>query len=149
MHACDRKELAKWPQYRGRIVEDSLGRKQIHLNVWGYFLFWTAFYVLRGSQTRPEAAPAAAPRYGHLTPSLGTVRKVLRGDISGASYPLATRVAFYRDWSPRTNSLDVQSSSPRGALIPQCVLPDCPPFLSLPCPLRHSAADATQRKKCS
>ncbi len=56
--------------------------------MFGYFLFWTAFYVLRGGQTRPDAAPAhAAPRYGHLAPSLGTVRKVGGSSLPKASCP--------------------------------------------------------------
>jgi hypothetical protein len=70
-----RKELERWPQYRGRILQDGLGRNQIHLNVFTYFLFWMAFYVLRGSQTQQSAAPAHMRRYSHLTPSLGSMAK--------------------------------------------------------------------------
>ena len=77
LRCLNRRELARWPQYGGRVFTDAAGRPQVHLNVFGYFLFWTAFYVLRGGQTtRHDVAPAyAQPRYGHLTPSLGTVRK--------------------------------------------------------------------------
>ena len=35
----------------GRVVEDGGGRMRIHLSVWGYFLFWTAFYALKGLST--------------------------------------------------------------------------------------------------
>ena len=74
-----RQELATWPQYSKRIVRGPGGRAAVHLDVFGYYVFWTAFYVLRGSQT---AAPApVVPRQGRLAysaiaPSLGTVRKV-------------------------------------------------------------------------
>lgn len=46
------KELARWPQYEGRLVVDASGRCQIHLDVFEYFIFWTAFYVLRSSQSQ-------------------------------------------------------------------------------------------------
>ncbi|BDA48624.1 hypothetical protein COCOBI_12-3050 [Coccomyxa sp. Obi] len=72
-----RKELERWPQYRGRIFQDPQGRTQIHLNVLSYFLFWMAFYVLRGSQAQSLAAPSRAARYNHLAPSFGSVKKTL------------------------------------------------------------------------
>lgn len=45
-----RRQLELWPQYAGRIHMDALGRPQVYLNVFEYFMFWTAFYVLRGSR---------------------------------------------------------------------------------------------------
>ena len=76
MPGC-RKELEKWPQYQKHILVDGRGNCHVHLNVFEYFVFWTAFYVLRSSQVTSEYHPRASPRgYGHLAPSLGTVRKV-------------------------------------------------------------------------
>ena len=72
-----RQELERWPQYRGRIFQDAQGRTQIHLNVLSYFLFWMAFYVLRGSQAQSLAAPTRAALYSHLNPSFGSVKKVI------------------------------------------------------------------------
>lgn len=48
--ASGRRELENWPQYRGHIRPDSSGRTQVYLNVFEYFLFWNAFYVLRGGR---------------------------------------------------------------------------------------------------
>ena len=79
-HACVcRQELSTWPQYAKCIVKGPGGRAAIHLDVFAYFAFWTAFYVLRGSQTRPP--DPVMPRqgrlaYSSLAPSLGTVKKV-------------------------------------------------------------------------
>lgn len=124
MRACGRKELARWPQYRGRVVEDGAGRTQIHLNVWGYFLFWTAFYVLRGSQTRPEAAPAAAPRYGHLTPSLGTVRKARTLERSPPCLPYSHMPVTLLCCSPRCTEEENAASTIAGASGTVIVLAD-------------------------
>ncbi|GLC41058.1 hypothetical protein PLESTB_000948000 [Pleodorina starrii] len=44
-----RRLLDTWPQYRGRLRHDPAGRPQVYLNLFEYFMFWTAFYVLRGS----------------------------------------------------------------------------------------------------
>ncbi len=71
-----RRELERWPQYQGRILQDGHGRTQIHLNVFYYFLFWMAFYVLRGSRTQPGGAPSHLRLYSHLAPSFGSVAKV-------------------------------------------------------------------------
>lgn len=74
---CNRKALEDWPQYSKHIIEDARGKHHVHLNVFEYFIFWTAFYVLRSSQVSGSYNPQAAPRgYGHLTPSFGSVRKV-------------------------------------------------------------------------
>ncbi|EFJ53110.1 hypothetical protein VOLCADRAFT_127384 [Volvox carteri f. nagariensis] len=57
--------LDAWPQYRGRIRADPAGRPQVYLNLFEYFMFWTAFYVLRGSasdnsRSDPRAPPGSA-----------------------------------------------------------------------------------------
>ena len=79
MATC-RQELATWPQYAKRIVRGPGGRAAIHLDVFGYYVFWTAFYVLRGSQTAAPD-PVNTPRQGRLAysaiaPSFGTLRQV-------------------------------------------------------------------------
>ena len=72
-----RKALESWPQYYKHIVTDARGKHHVHLNVFEYFAFWTAFYVLRSSQVSGSYNPQLAPKgYGHLAPSLGSVRKV-------------------------------------------------------------------------
>jgi len=45
--------------------------------VLSYFLFWTAFYVLRGSQAQSLATASRPAIYSHLTPSFGSVKKVI------------------------------------------------------------------------
>lgn len=73
-----RQELVTWPQYAKRIVRGAGGRAAIHLDVFGYYAFWTAFYVLRGSQTAaPSRSRLSQGRlaYSHLAPGLGTVLK--------------------------------------------------------------------------
>ncbi|KAG2501874.1 hypothetical protein HYH03_000372 [Edaphochlamys debaryana] len=56
-----RRVLDSWPQYRGRIRQDAAGRPQVFLNVFEYFMFWTAFYVLRGSSSDSGRADPRAP----------------------------------------------------------------------------------------
>ncbi|KAL4451949.1 hypothetical protein ABPG75_007611 [Micractinium tetrahymenae] len=59
-----RAELERWPQYaRGAIVADASGRCHVKLGVFQFFLFWFAFYVIKGdggagvdSQLRPQSA---------------------------------------------------------------------------------------------
>lgn len=46
--AAGRTELEHWPQYAGTLVYDSAGKPHVHLGVFSYFVFWTAFYVLKG-----------------------------------------------------------------------------------------------------
>ena len=61
------------------ILTDASGGMHVHLNVFEYFVFWAAFYVLRGSQAAGAAAGQRPSRgYASLAPSLGTVRKVQR-----------------------------------------------------------------------
>ena len=57
-----RQELERWPQYqRGAIVSDAAGRCHVKLGVFQFFLFWFAFYVIKGdgggmdSQLRPQS----------------------------------------------------------------------------------------------
>jgi hypothetical protein len=74
-----RRALEKWPQYKGHLKPDPRDPEKcvVHLNTLEYFIFWTAFYVLRSSQVSGSYHPAAPPRgYGHLTPSFGAVTKV-------------------------------------------------------------------------
>eukprot|EP00879_Flechtneria_rotunda_P023522 GHRR01024884.1.p1 GENE.GHRR01024884.1~~GHRR01024884.1.p1 ORF type:complete len:956 (+),score=357.62 GHRR01024884.1:92-2959(+) len=46
-----RLELDSWPQYHGRLRLDAAGRCQVHLNMFQYFMFWAAFYVLRAGRS--------------------------------------------------------------------------------------------------
>ena len=55
-----RAELERWPQYRGRLRPDAAGRWQVVLNMYEFFMFWAAFYVLRGSRGAEAAAARAA-----------------------------------------------------------------------------------------
>ncbi|GBF95518.1 hypothetical protein Rsub_07868 [Raphidocelis subcapitata] len=67
--AGGRAELERWPQYRGRLRAEAGGRCQVMLNMYEYFMFWAAFYVLRGTRghegARPDA-PAGRARAGQL-----------------------------------------------------------------------------------
>ncbi|GAX78724.1 hypothetical protein CEUSTIGMA_g6162.t1 [Chlamydomonas eustigma] len=52
--ATGRKQLESWPQYHKSIIgpeRSSTRRTQIFLDVFTYFMFWTAFYVLRGNRS--------------------------------------------------------------------------------------------------
>ena len=68
--------MERWPQYKGRIVLDGQGNPHIHLSVLTYFLFWTAFYVLRGSHASHTAEATRPARTLSLTPNFGSVKKV-------------------------------------------------------------------------
>ena len=70
--------MERWPQYKGRIVLDGQGNPHIHLSVLTYFLFWTAFYVLRGSHASHTAEATRPVRTLSLTPNFGSVKKVRR-----------------------------------------------------------------------
>lgn len=62
---------------------DGQGRPRIHLNVLTYFLFWTAFYVLRGSHSSATSAATRPVRTLSLTPNFGSVKKVGALDVDG------------------------------------------------------------------
>ena len=68
--------MERWPQYMSHIVLDGQGHPRIHLNVLTYFLFWTAFYVLRGSHSSRTSEATRPARTLSLTPAFGTVKKV-------------------------------------------------------------------------
>ena len=68
--------MERWPQYKGHIKMDAQGKPAIHLNVLTYFLFWTAFYVLRGSHSSASSAATRPVRTLSLTPNFGSVKKV-------------------------------------------------------------------------
>ena len=68
--------MERWPQYRSHIVLDGQGKPRIHLNVLTYFLFWTAFYVLRGSHSSATSAATRPVRTLSLAPTFGSVKKV-------------------------------------------------------------------------
>lgn len=81
LSCSSRKELACWPQYAKRLVREAGGKTAIHLDLFGFYVFWTAFYVLRGSQT---AAPRSqTPAHGRLAVSslahsLGSISREVR-----------------------------------------------------------------------
>ncbi|CAK0739108.1 hypothetical protein CVIRNUC_001137 [Coccomyxa viridis] len=81
--APGRAEMERWPQYKGRIVLDGQGNPHIHLSVLTYFLFWTAFYVLRGSHASHTAEATRPVRTLSLTPNFGSVKKKLRVSRAG------------------------------------------------------------------
>jgi hypothetical protein len=63
--AAGRRELEAWPQYSRHIMGpelDATRRPQVSLDVFTYYMFWTAFYVLRGNRwgtlQRAEKRPA-------------------------------------------------------------------------------------------
>ena len=73
--------LHSWPQYSGRLLADAQGRSAIHVPVFQYFVFWTAFYMLRGPQS--DSGSFQQPNQGShrsytaaLGPSLGSVTRV-------------------------------------------------------------------------
>lgn len=73
--------LQTWPQYNARLLSDPQGRPAIHVPVFQYFLFWTAFYMLRGPQSDSTSfqQPNQGSRRGYgasLGPSFGTVTRV-------------------------------------------------------------------------
>ena len=92
-----RKALELWPQYYRHIVTDARGKHHVHLNVFEYFAFWTAFYVLRSSQVSGSYNPQSAPKgYGHLAPSLGSVRKVRGYACSNLFAALCSPKTYHR-----------------------------------------------------
>ena len=68
--------MERWPQYRSHIVVDGHGNPRIHVNVLTYFLFWTAFYVLRGTHSSSTTEATRPARTINLTPAFGSVKKV-------------------------------------------------------------------------
>ena len=68
--------MERWPQYKGHIRLEGQGKPRIELNVLTYFLFWTAFYVLRGSHSSATSAATRPVRTLSLTPNFGSVKKV-------------------------------------------------------------------------
>ncbi|PNW82237.1 hypothetical protein CHLRE_06g278126v5 [Chlamydomonas reinhardtii] len=68
-----RRLLDSWPQYRGRIRPDVTGRPQVFLNVLEYFMFWTAFYVLRGSTSDGSRVDSRPPAGGSSQGVMGSM----------------------------------------------------------------------------
>ncbi|KAG2445175.1 hypothetical protein HYH02_008643 [Chlamydomonas schloesseri] len=77
-----RRLLDTWPQYRGRIRTDVTGRPQVFLNVLEYFMFWTAFYVLRGSTSDGSRVDSRPPGGG--SSSAGMMGSYVYGQLSGS-----------------------------------------------------------------
>ncbi|KXZ52315.1 hypothetical protein GPECTOR_10g947 [Gonium pectorale] len=71
-----RRLLDSWPQYRGRIRHDAAGRPQVYLNLFEYFVFWTAFYVLRGSASDGSRNDPRAPSPSASSTMYGGFRSV-------------------------------------------------------------------------
>jgi hypothetical protein len=71
-----RAELGRWPQYaRGAIVTDAQGRCHVKLGVFQFFIFWFAFYVIRGDGGGGDAQGGAyRPQTAGLTQSVRKVR---------------------------------------------------------------------------
>ena len=56
------RQVAKqWPQYQQSLQLDSSGKPHLHLGVMLYFFFWTAFFVLRGTQPASSQASMLGP----------------------------------------------------------------------------------------
>ena len=90
------RQVAKqWPQYQQSLQLDSSGKPHLHLGVMLYFFFWTAFFVLRGTQPASSQASMLGPtnqaRVGvsgwtHRAPLRSKVRPtlaMLASDLSG------------------------------------------------------------------
>ena len=71
---------------------DGQGRPRIHLNVLTYFLFWTAFYVLRVSHISATSAATRPVRTLSLTPAFGSVKKVGCPAVLSATLLKATEI---------------------------------------------------------
>lgn len=74
------RELNGWPQYKGRLRLDNMGRCQVHLNMFEYLMFWAAFYVLRGSRSTDKGKAATSSRGRGLIQS--GARRLLGGSSS-------------------------------------------------------------------
>ena len=88
--------MERWPQYKGRVVLDGQGNPHIHLSVLTYFLFWTAFYVLRGSHASHTAEATRPVRTLSLTPNFGSVKKV--SGATAMTWSRADRCAGMEAW---------------------------------------------------
>uniref|UniRef100_A0A7S2VW20 Uncharacterized protein n=1 Tax=Chlamydomonas chlamydogama TaxID=225041 RepID=A0A7S2VW20_9CHLO len=114
-----RRELERWPQYAGHLAPaDPTTRRaqpQVVLDVFGYFAFWTAFYVLRGSRSadvRGYGGGSGHQQWGrsymsdikrmgsNLLPGLGT-----SGTVQLQSHPYYELLRMYlHHFLPRTKS---------------------------------------------
>ena len=56
-----RQVARSWPQYQQSLHVDGSGKPQLHLGVMLYFFFWTAFFVLRGTQSAIGPTPVMGP----------------------------------------------------------------------------------------
>ena len=84
-----RQALEGWPQYAGRLLLDGSGRPAVHVPVFQYFLFWTAFYMLRGpgaSYTTQQSSSKRGYRTG-LGPSIASSAHWVRASVSHAAVP--------------------------------------------------------------
>ncbi|KAK9861773.1 hypothetical protein WJX84_002738 [Apatococcus fuscideae] len=91
-----RQAARQWPQYQQSLRLDSSGKPQLHLGVMLYFFFWTAFFVLRGTQA------AFAPM-----PAQGTSGQA-RGGVSGWTHRAPLRSKTRRGAGPFGNEIYLQ-----------------------------------------
>ncbi|KAK9838022.1 hypothetical protein WJX74_009893 [Apatococcus lobatus] len=97
------RQVAKqWPQYQQSLQLDSAGKPQLHLGVMLYFFFWTAFFVLRGTQPAISQAsmlgPTSQSRVGvsgwtHRAPLRSKMRRVA-GPLGNGIYLQLLRMYF-------------------------------------------------------
>lgn len=130
-----RAELERWPQYaRGAVVADASGRCHVKLGVFQFFLFWFAFYVIKGdggagvdSQLRPQSAG--------LTSSVRKVGRGLGGGGVGGRRPLGSgpQVGAWVQHIPPAGRAGRGHAQERGAQHPRSCLPGALPILRLLC----------------
>jgi hypothetical protein len=128
-----RAELGRWPQYaRGAIVTDAQGRCHVKLGVFQFFIFWFAFYVIRGDGGGGDAQGGAyRPQTAGLTQS---VRKVRAGGGGGGGAP-PPPPPISPSSRPSSAQTVLECESLQGGLMmvapghstgPGCVGPPCP-----------------------
>jgi hypothetical protein len=55
-----RQLVSQWPQYAGHLHAEPGGRPQVYLNVFEYYMFWGAYYVLRGRSLNEQRSTAGS-----------------------------------------------------------------------------------------
>ena len=99
--------LNRSPPYAGCIKRDSVGKYQVHLGLYHYFMFWTAYFAMRpggrrGSSSSSLYSARQSPSY-----------KSGSGPFGGTGSPISSGAAFLGGQWPSTPSLMQRAPSKR------------------------------------
>ena len=93
--------LNRSPPYAGCIKRDSVGKYQVHLGLYHYFMFWTAYFAMRPGGRR-ESSSSSLYSAGQ-SPSY----KSGSGPFGGTGSPISSGAAFLGGQWPSTPSANV------------------------------------------